>query len=103
VITSQYAASGATFGNMIVAIDTSNVALAQDPGVTVDVSGEASLQMLDNPTNNSATGTATTMVSMFQTNSLAIRAEQFIHWVKLRSTAVVFMDDVNWGAIGSPV
>jgi HK97 family phage major capsid protein/HK97 family phage prohead protease len=103
VITSQYLANASGSGNMVVAIAENEVFLADDGQVTVDMSREASLQMLDNPTNNSATGTATTMVSMFQTNSLAIRAEQFIHWVKLRSTAVVFMDDVNWGAIGSPV
>ena len=102
VFTSMYAASGASYGNMIIAIDTASVALADDGNFTVDVSSEASLQMLDNPTNDVSTPTATTMVSMFQTNSLAIRAERFVHWVKLRSGAVVYMDDVNWGAIGSP-
>jgi hypothetical protein len=70
--------------------------------VTVDASTEASLQMLDNPTNNSATGTPTTVVSMYQTNSIALRAERFINWRKRRSTAVTYMDDVNWGSIGSP-
>ena len=103
VITSQYAANEAQYGNLLIAVNASDLGLADDDQVTVDVSGEASLQMLDNPTNDAAAGTATTMVSMFQTNSLAIRAERFIHWVKLRSGAVVYMDDVNWGAIGSPV
>lgn len=103
VITSQYAASAATFGNMVIAVNANDVGLADDGQVDVDISSEASLEMLDNPTNSAATPTPTTMVSMFQTNSLALRAERFINWVKLRSTAVVFMDDVNWGAIGSPV
>jgi HK97 family phage major capsid protein/HK97 family phage prohead protease len=103
VITSQYAASGASYGNMIIAIDQNAVALADDGGFTVDVSTEASLQMDDAPDNSAATGTGQSLVSMFQTNSIAIRAERMIHWVKLRSTAVSYMDDVNWGSIGSPV
>jgi hypothetical protein len=58
--------------------------------------------MLDNPTNN-IDGTATTMVSMFQTNSLALRAERYINWARRRPEAVQWMDDVNWGSVGSPV
>lgn len=102
VIASQYAASGAQFGNMVIAVKANDIALADDGRVQVDVSGEASLQMDDAPTNNSATVAATTVVSMFQTDSLAVRAEREIHWAKLRSTAVVYMDDVAWGAVGSP-
>ena len=103
VIASQYAASGASYGNMVIAIDQNAVALADDGGFSVDVSTEASLQMDDAPDNDASTGTGQSLVSMFQTNSIAIRAEREIHWVKLRSTAVSFMDDVNWGSIGSPV
>jgi HK97 family phage major capsid protein/HK97 family phage prohead protease len=102
VITSQYAANQSGAGNLVIAVNASEVFLADDGQVTVDASREASLQMLDNPTNSSATATATTMVSMFQTNSIALRAERFINWAKARTTAVVFMDDVNWGSIGSP-
>ena len=103
VVASQYAASGASYGNMIIAIDQNAVALADDGGFSVDVSTEASLQMDDAPSNDATTGTGQVSVSMFQTNSIAIRAEREIHWVKLRSTAVSYMDDVNWGSIGSPV
>jgi hypothetical protein len=58
--------------------------------------------MLDNPTTNSATATAVSVVSMYQTNSIALRAERFINWKKRRAAAVEYMDDVNWGTIGSP-
>lgn len=102
VIASQYAANQSGGGNLVIAVKANDIALADDGQVSVDVSREASLQMLDNPTNNSATATATTMVSMFQTNSIAIRAERWINWAKLRTSAVVYMDDVNWGSIGSP-
>jgi HK97 family phage major capsid protein len=102
VIVSQYAANASGAGNLVIAVNTREVFLADDGEVTVDASTEASLQMLDNPTNNSATATPTTMVSMFQTNSIALRAERFINWAKRRAAAVVYMDDVNWGSIGSP-
>jgi HK97 family phage major capsid protein/HK97 family phage prohead protease len=102
VITSQYAANASGGGNLVIALNQRELFLADDGQVTVDASTEASLQMLDDPTNNSATGTPTTVVSMYQTNSIALRAERFINWRKRRSTAVVYMDDVNWGSIGSP-
>jgi HK97 family phage major capsid protein/HK97 family phage prohead protease len=102
VITSQYAANQSGSGNLVIAVNARFVALADDGQVSVDASREASLQMLDNPTNNSATGTATSMVSMFQTNSIALRAERFINWGVLRSGAVQLIDDANWGSIGSP-
>jgi hypothetical protein len=102
VITSQYAANQSGFGNMVIAVKADEVFLSDDGQVTVDVSREASLQMLDNPTNNSATATPTTMVSMWQTNSIALRAERYINWARRRTNAVVYMDDVNWGSIGSP-
>lgn len=102
VITSQYVANQSGAGNLVVAVNTRDVLLADEGQVRVDASREASLQMLDNPTNASSTGTATTMVSMWQTNSIALRAERFITWSKARSTAVKYMDDVNWGTIGSP-
>jgi hypothetical protein len=41
-------------------------------------------------------------VSMYQTNSIAVRAERYINWLKARTTAVSFIDDANWGSIGSP-
>jgi HK97 family phage major capsid protein len=103
VLASQYLASGASYGNMVVCVSAENIALADDGNVTVDVSREASIEMSDAPANEAATPTASAyMVSMFQTNSVALRAEREISWKKMRSTAVTFMDDVNWGSIGSP-
>lgn len=102
VITSQYAASGAQYGNMVIAVSASNIALADDGVVSVDASREASIEMSDAPGQDATAGTGASMVSMFQTNSIAIRAEREINWKKLRSDAVVYMDDVNWGSIGSP-
>jgi HK97 family phage major capsid protein/HK97 family phage prohead protease len=102
VVTSQYAANQSGYGNLVVAINQDEVFLADDGAVQIDVSREASLQMLDNPTNASDTAVPTTSVSMFQTNSIAIRAERFVNWQKRRTEAVALLDDVNWGSVGSP-
>lgn len=102
IVTSEYLANASGGGNLVVAIAEREIFLADDGQVTVDASREASLQMLDNPTNNSATAVPTTMVSMWQTNSIAFRAERFINWQKRRDDAVSYLDDVNWGSIGSP-
>lgn len=85
-------------GGMVILLNASDIWLADDGQVTIDASREASLQMLDNPTNNSATGTATSMVSMFQTNSTAFLAERYINFARRRASAVAWLSGVNWGA-----
>jgi HK97 family phage major capsid protein len=80
------------FSEMIVAVFPSAIFLADEGGVTISVSNEASVQLLDNPTNTSTGSTApTTVVSMFQTDSLAVRAIRFITWAKARSQAAAFI------------
>lgn len=96
VIVSDYLTNDSD-GGMVILANASDIWLADDGQVTIDASQEASLQMLDNPTNNSATGTATTMVSMFQTNSTAFRAERFINWQRRRASAVSYLTGVQWG------
>jgi HK97 family phage major capsid protein len=103
VITSQYAANQSGSGNLVIALDPTAILLADDGRVDLSTSMEASIEMSDAPTNASgAVPVPTTLVSMYQTNSIAIKAERFINWLKARTTAVSFIDDVNWGSIGSP-
>lgn len=96
VIVSEYVGTD-TSGGMVILANASDIYLADDGQVVIDASREASLQMLDNPTNDSGDGTATSMVSMFQTNSVAIRAERWINWAKRRASAVAYLTGVNWG------
>jgi HK97 family phage major capsid protein len=107
VIVSQYVptaydpdAAGTDYvsGALVALVNAQDVYLGDDGGVSVDMSQEASLQMDDAPTNNSATPTATSLVSMFQTNSVAFRAERTINWAKRRASAVAALAGVNWGA-----
>lgn len=92
-IVSDYVPAG-----VVALVNASDIWLADDGQVTIDASREASLQMLDNPTNNSATPTATSMVSMFQTNSVALRAERYINWARRRASGVAYLTGVAWGA-----
>lgn len=86
-------------GTTVTLVNAGDVWLADDGGVNVDVSGEASLQMVDNPTGTS-TGSdpiEATLVSMFQTNSMAIRVEKFINWARRRATGVSTITAAEWG------
>lgn len=104
VIVSQYVAvSGSPANDIVVLANASEIYLADDGQVVIDASREASLQMLDNPTNSIGAGSPvapvpTTVVSMFQTNSVALRAERFINWSKRRDEAVQYIENVAWTA-----
>lgn len=81
-----------TAGGPLILVDEAEIFLADDGNVTVDASEQASLQMDDSPTNSSsATVTATSMVSMWQTNSIAMRAERFVWWGPRRTGAVAYI------------
>ena len=82
-------------------LNTNEVYLADDGQVTIDASREASLEMLDNPTNNSATGTATSLVSMFQTNSVALKAERYINWAVRRPAGVQYIEAAAYTSVTS--
>lgn len=84
-------------GNLLVLGHAPSIAMADEGGITIDASEEAAIQMLDNPTNTSTgSTTATSMVSMFQTNSVALRATRFINWKKRRSFAVQYIKDAAY-------
>lgn len=93
VITSEYV------GNYIVLVNAGDIYLADDGGISVDMSTEASLEMADNPAHNSDVPTgAASMVSMFQTNSVAFRAERTVNWMRRRGNGGVrVISAATWG------
>lgn len=98
VITStNIAATGGspTDGFPIVAINAPNVYLAEE-GVEVDVSREASLQMTDTP--DSPETASTVLVSLWQRNMVAIKAERYITWTKKHNTSVQFIQNAKYAA-----
>jgi HK97 family phage major capsid protein len=87
-------------GRMIILAKTSDIMLADDGGIEIDASKEASIEMTDTPTGDASAGTAgtTSLVSMYQSNSVALKAVRPINWKKKRSTAVSFIRDAAYVA-----
>ena len=75
-------------GTTVALVQPNAILYADDGGVTIDVSREASLQMdsvLDNPP------VATTLLtSLWQMNLVGLRAERFINWKKARAGVVQY-------------
>ena len=92
VLVSDYAA---TAGRLVL-VNASDLYLADDGTVQIDMSREASIEMNDAPTQDAVAGTGAAMVSMFQSNSVAIRAEQAITWAKRRAAAVQTVTNTLW-------
>ncbi|EJH5164042.1 phage major capsid protein, partial [Escherichia coli O145:H28] len=92
VIVSQYV------GDQLVLVNAPDIYLADDGGVAVDMSREASLEMQSEPGGDSTTPSPVELVSMFQTGSVAIRAERWINWRRRRTAAVAVITGVNYGS-----
>jgi hypothetical protein len=84
-------------GTVILA-NASDIWLADDGQIEIDASREASLEMSDSPVGDASTPTgATSMVSLWQSNSIGYRCERFINWKKRRPQAVAMLSGVAWG------
>jgi hypothetical protein len=58
----------------------------------VEISKEASIEMVDASSQSStATATGASLVSMYQTQSEAIKAVHYINWAKRRTSAAAFI------------
>lgn len=101
-IVSEYVPS-VTAGGYVMLVNAQDIYLADDGGITIDMSREASLQMNDAPSSHdSITPTeAASLVSLWQTNSVGFLAERVINWSKRRASAVAVLDEVAWGQPGS--
>jgi hypothetical protein len=81
-------------GSVVALVKGDEIFLGDEGGIQVATSDQASLVMDDAPSMNSTTPTPATMVSMFQTNSVAFLVERFINWQRRRTQSVV------WARVG---
>lgn len=81
-------------GSLIVAMNASDILLADDGAVELDISTEASLQMDSSP--DSPATASTVLVSLWQNNMVGIRAERFINWIKAKSGSVQYISGGNY-------
>jgi HK97 family phage major capsid protein/HK97 family phage prohead protease len=72
-------------GTNVIALQPDLILFADDGGVTIDVSREASLQMDSAPVPADAT---TVFTSLWQNNLVGLRAERFINWIRTMGPAV---------------
>ena len=88
-------------GDDIVAVLAPYVLYADDGGVSVDVSREASVQMDSAPA--SPPDATTVLVSLWQNNLVGLRAERFINWKKGHAQAAQYIDGASYAPLtGAP-
>jgi HK97 family phage major capsid protein len=80
----------------VIALQPALVLFADDGGVTIDASREASLQMDSAPM--SPADATTVYVSLWQNNCVGLRAERFITWKRVGVNAVKYLTAASWPA-----
>lgn len=97
-----YTGDNVTTGNWIV-MKPSDVWKIGDGGVQISMSDSATIEMNDAPAGASDTPTAMAShaVSMFQTESVAFKVVRPINFQKRRSSAVVYLQDAEYGGVVS--
>jgi len=90
-----FIASNAASTNVI-ALQPQLILFADDGGVTIDASREASLQMDSAPA--SPADATTVYVSLWQTNCVGLRAERFVNWKRVGTNSVKYLTAANWPA-----
>lgn len=88
VITSSSVPIDTGADTYIALLDAANILLAEGT-VTLDISTQASLQMVTNPS-----ASATETVSLWQSNLVGIRSEMYANWARKHDAAVAVIDDV---------
>ncbi len=87
IITSNNVPSG-----YIISMHPPSVAVADEGGLQIDVSREASVELEDNPTTS-----AYHLLSAFQANLIFVRAERYITWARLRTKGVFYLTSAAYG------
>lgn len=83
-----------TDGYPLILAKASDILVADEGGVMIDASREAALQMDDSP--DSPATASTTLVSLWQHNLTAIKAERMVTWKLARADAVGLIQGCNY-------
>jgi HK97 family phage major capsid protein/HK97 family phage prohead protease len=82
-------------GDILALVKPSEILFADEGGVNIDVSREASLQMDSAPTDPTVADTV--MVSLWQRNMVGVRVERMVNWKKRRAAAAQYIIGANYG------
>ena len=83
-------------GTNVIALQPDLVLYADEGGVTIDASEQASLQMDSAPA--SPADATTVLVSLWQNNCVGLRAERFANWAKASPNAVKYLTGAAYPA-----
>lgn len=85
-------------GDYVELVNAADIYVGDDGEIAVDMSREASLEMLDSALQqDGSAGTGASLVSLWQNNLVGLRAERTINWKRRRDTAVAVLTSVSWG------
>jgi len=93
IVSNSMVTSGSPAEKQIALVTQEEVFLADDGGVSIDMSNEASVQMNDAPSAG-----ATSLVSLWQNNLVGVRAEQYINWAPRRAAnlGIALIENTNY-------
>ena len=93
LVSNAMVTSGSPAEQQIALVTQEEVLLADDGNVSIDMSSEASVQMNDAPSAG-----AQSLVSLWQNNLLAVRAEQYINWAARRTSnlGIALLENTNY-------
>lgn len=87
IVSNNVAPSGSPGDQQLLLINQREVLLADEGGMMLDASAEASVQMNDAPSAG-----AQSLVSLWQNGLVGLKCDRWIYWTKRRSQAVQFID-----------
>lgn len=79
---------------IIVLMDASEIFIAEDGGIELDVSREATIQMNTAPDNPPTASTVQT--SLWQENLVGLRSEHRVGWLRRRDAGVAYLSGVSY-------
>lgn len=93
IVSNSMVSSGSPSENQIALVTQSEVSLADDGNISIDMSQEASVQMNDAPSAG-----AQSLVSLWQNNLIGVRAEQYINWGARRPSnlGIMLLENTNY-------
>jgi len=91
IIASSSVPYSVSAGSIVVLLDAAEVLIADDSPIVVDVTSEASVQMLSNPVAGAAQ-----QVNFYQANMIGIRVSALRNWKMAHADAIVVLDNTHW-------
>jgi HK97 family phage major capsid protein/HK97 family phage prohead protease len=81
-------------GNRVILMHAPSILFADEGGVDIDVSREASVQMDSAPSD--PPDATTVYVSLWQRNLVGLRAERMVNWIRARTAAVTYISAASY-------